>query len=72
MEFDNILILATDKKMPEKLPEVCRVALIDLPPTEPQDPPSSQSGSTQSVVPTSSSKHKDEDAASMVQATKKR
>ena len=44
------------EKPPERLPDVCRVALIDLPPTEAPDPPSSQTGSTQSVVPTSSSK----------------
>lgn len=37
-------------KVPDKLPEVGRLALINLAPTEPMDPPPSQVGSTLSVT----------------------
>ena len=47
-------------KPPDKLPEPGRVALIDLPATAPQDPPSNQAGSSHSVLQSSSKHHMEE------------
>ena len=60
------------EKPPEKLPDLSRMALIDLPVTEPQDPPSSQVGSSQSVVPDSSSKQLQEEASPARDSVKRR
>ncbi len=56
------MTLVVSGKPPEKLPEMSRVAMIDLPVTEPQDPPSSQLGSTHSILHQDSSKHLTEEA----------
>lgn len=47
-----------------------RVALIDLPATAPQDPPSSQVGSSHSILHESSSKHLTEEVTPPVKETK--